>query len=543
MPFSGDSAQHFSQWCRDMDRAAHILAHDPERMHCLALQTLSGSAVEMAIRILKENSLIGWPDLKIKLAQRYSDKADREYARQRKDENIITFYENIIATAKEAFSEEDLDDKWVQQSLVQVFTDGIKHNSIARKLIKHSPKTLIEALDIAQKVYQHERSYYLRRGEVSIEVDEVQSKDSEILHYILDKLHNIEIRLGTDATCRRGHWRTTEPMQHASLGPADQARMDAPHEHPRELRCCGYRGINHIWDCASYGVNRGETPRNLETHTTRPKRRRVRKHKKKEPTKQETQRSWVQGPGHHRMIPGDATAVWPVTTTHTTASTSWPRFREPTSQGEPLVGASDSRLHSGAQDGYMKACVKEWSDLPDVLTMGEPLTSPKDTTGYEDPTEDPSRQGYATDPRGGASEPRLESGAQDGYMKACVKEWSNLPDALTMGEPMSSPMDTKEYEDPTEDPSRQGYATDPRGGASDPRLESGAQGGYMKACVEKKSEVDALHTGEPTTNLLDPGGHKDPVEDPLDLRDTLRPVGIGRPGGRPNGPTKQHRLA
>ena len=201
--FSGESNESFREWTADMEKAAKILAEDDERLRALALQTLGGSAGEMVARVLNEAPQITWKELKYRLTQRYSDTADREYSRQllkrkvqRKDESVTTYFENLLTIAREAYGDQDLNNRWIQSMLVEIFIDGVCDNRVARKLIRRKPNTLHEALDIALQEQQTDRSYNLRRGETPMEVDALENASThEGQSQLLERIEQLERQL------------------------------------------------------------------------------------------------------------------------------------------------------------------------------------------------------------------------------------------------------------------------------------------------------------------------------------------------------------
>ena len=171
--FSGESNESFREWMADMEKAAKILAEDDERLRALALQTLSGTAGEMVARVLNEAPQITWKELKYRLTQRYSDTADREYSRQllkrkvqRKEESVTAYFESLLTIAREAYGEQDLNNRWIQSMLVEIFIDGVCDNRVARKLIQRKPNTLHEALDIALQEQQTDPQLQFTSGGV-----------------------------------------------------------------------------------------------------------------------------------------------------------------------------------------------------------------------------------------------------------------------------------------------------------------------------------------------------------------------------------------
>ena len=172
--FAGDGNKTFIAWSRGMERASVMLQADDERMRVLTLQTLSGQALEYATRVIKDNPGITWTDLKDKLHAHYRDLSDILYARQslkhinqQKCESVQNFYDRLLALAEESYTNAELQSTIVQQQLVELFTDGLTNDKIAKKLIKQNPEKLPAALEIAKKEQQYMRTLEFRRRDVT----------------------------------------------------------------------------------------------------------------------------------------------------------------------------------------------------------------------------------------------------------------------------------------------------------------------------------------------------------------------------------------
>ena len=79
--FHGEGASKFSNWLKDMEQLS--ASCDSERMCVLSTLTLSGSAGAFVSRLIKENPIMSWMDLKRKLKDRYSERTDPAMAKER----------------------------------------------------------------------------------------------------------------------------------------------------------------------------------------------------------------------------------------------------------------------------------------------------------------------------------------------------------------------------------------------------------------------------------------------------------------------------
>lgn len=178
--FSGEGARKFADWLKDMRKAAALMGGEDGTMKTLALQTLQGSAGDFLARKIRANPGLTWDEIKRIMTDQYSDLADAQLAlrqlrkmKQKNDENVQNFAERLIVLADDAYPGEDIDEDYIQQQLVETFTDGVKEGSIARKLLRQRPETLNAAVEIATQEQQTTRAYELRRQETPMEVDAI----------------------------------------------------------------------------------------------------------------------------------------------------------------------------------------------------------------------------------------------------------------------------------------------------------------------------------------------------------------------------------
>ena len=169
--YGGENSNKFHDWLNDMTRLRAQLSADDSRTRTLCLQTLTGPAAEYCTRLVSENHDITWSQLRKALSDRYNDMADTQYARQalrrrvqKNGESVQNYFENLLTTARNAYTEEDLGDRFVQAQLTEIFTDGLRDDKIARRLIRAKPKTMDRALKIAAEEQQTSRAFNLRRG-------------------------------------------------------------------------------------------------------------------------------------------------------------------------------------------------------------------------------------------------------------------------------------------------------------------------------------------------------------------------------------------
>ena len=219
--FRGDSRDGYRRWLAEMGKAERMLLENDEMLKVLALVTLEGAPADMVKRMWDGNPNITWRELQGILSQRYWDESERDLSRrklrnsvQREGQTVLEYYEELLALATEIYGENVNDDEWIQSELVGIFIDGVHDNRVARKLIKRKPKTLSEALEVAIKEQQADRSYNIRRGAEPkpMEVDAI-SKGSEtsegLLRGLVERLEKLEVR---QLFTQRANSRVTPPM-------------------------------------------------------------------------------------------------------------------------------------------------------------------------------------------------------------------------------------------------------------------------------------------------------------------------------------------
>ena len=201
--FAGEGSDKFQLWLQDLERALTQLGGDDARARVLVLQTLSGPAAEFANREIKKNGNITWKKLREKLTARFSDMSDLAFAKQKlrrmvqdKAESVQNFYERLLTVAKSAYTEEKLQEEYIQLEMVEHFLDGLTDDGMVRRLIRLKPKTLDDALQKATDEQQVQKSFNLRRGHVTeqehtpMEVDVVTRRDDQ-LNSTLNKMAEV----------------------------------------------------------------------------------------------------------------------------------------------------------------------------------------------------------------------------------------------------------------------------------------------------------------------------------------------------------------
>ena len=200
--FSGEGARKFADWLKDMKKASTLIGYDNDWLRSLALETLQGSTADFLARKIKTNPHITFDEIKKVMTDQYSDLVDAQLAlhqlrktRQRPDENVQNYAERLIVLCDDAYPGDNITVDHIQKQLVETFTDGVKDNAIARKLIREKPITLEKALEIATQEQQTARAFELRREETPMEVDAISQIEQTMEKCINDLTSKVDTAL------------------------------------------------------------------------------------------------------------------------------------------------------------------------------------------------------------------------------------------------------------------------------------------------------------------------------------------------------------
>ena len=179
--FSGQGVQKLHDFLKDIERVTLAVTASDDQIRALTLQNVTGVASTFLLKFLTDNKDAGWTSIKKAIKERFSDLADEQVAaqklrmlRQHKEESVQTFAERIEDIANDAYPSATKDDRFYQQTLVQIFKDGLREDGIVRKLIKERPETLAKAVESASVAQQNTRAFALRKGgrqEEDMEID------------------------------------------------------------------------------------------------------------------------------------------------------------------------------------------------------------------------------------------------------------------------------------------------------------------------------------------------------------------------------------
>ena len=222
--FDGEGGRRFMDWLRDVERIGTAIRADDEQYKAIVLQTLRGPAAEFTSRFVAENPNATWGLVRHTLIHQYSDTGDRHLARQklrrmtqRTGETIQNFAQRIVAMAEDAFTRDELNNPFVQVTLIEVLTDGVQDDHTARKLIRERPNTFNDALQMACVEQQTARAFSIRRRaeepmDVNVaELTKTQTAATDLLRKDIEALTAQVAALSTtNKTNARGKYQFTQ---------------------------------------------------------------------------------------------------------------------------------------------------------------------------------------------------------------------------------------------------------------------------------------------------------------------------------------------
>lgn len=180
--FNGEGQKRFKDWLKDITRVTTAVNADAARVRTLCLQTVTGPAADYLTRYISNNQQATWAQIRQSMAAVYADEADADIAlqklrrlKQSNGESLQNFAERILSLAEDAFVGQNQNNPLIQRELIETLKNGVKADSIARKLIREAPAQFDNAVQIAMTEQQRARSFEVRRGreEVPMEVDSV----------------------------------------------------------------------------------------------------------------------------------------------------------------------------------------------------------------------------------------------------------------------------------------------------------------------------------------------------------------------------------
>ena len=223
--YEGESSK-FREWIRNLEKYALLVGADDETRKRIAYQTSKGGVSDFLHRYMRDHPQSTWDEVREELADRFSEVRDRQHAlallrasKQKPRETVQLYAERIRSLAEDAFPPVAAGNREaraaVDRQLVEILTDGLREDSLKRKILRENPVTFNAAVTVAV-------------AEQNV-------------------LHRFSLKLGP--TARAIHRDT-------------QSRREEPMEidHSRPLRCFKCGGPHRKRDCPKLRINAVEQP-------------------------------------------------------------------------------------------------------------------------------------------------------------------------------------------------------------------------------------------------------------------------------------------
>lgn len=181
--FDGN-VKEFKDWIKAVEKYGQLNNANENRLKFIAYQTSSGPVSTFINRYCIDHQDCTWQNFKQELHSKFGDIVDASHAlrmlrklKQKPGETIQTFVENILDLANDAFPNVDLNQVPYSNQLIDIFTDGLISNTLARLVIRNSPENLDAAVTLVineNNMLKRLKSYH--RQDEPMEIDSVENK-------------------------------------------------------------------------------------------------------------------------------------------------------------------------------------------------------------------------------------------------------------------------------------------------------------------------------------------------------------------------------
>ena len=184
IPTFNGNPKEYKAWIKAIERqVSAIEGTDPLRVR-LACQSASGVVGDYVNRLVTDRPGVDFNTLKKELAGRFSEIGDTatamsalRKAKQKRDESPIDFSERILEIASDCYPGEDLGQPIIAAQLIDVYIDGLRDVTIARKILRENPPTYERAVALAGDEQKLQRRFELRKRVIEpMEIDSLQNE-------------------------------------------------------------------------------------------------------------------------------------------------------------------------------------------------------------------------------------------------------------------------------------------------------------------------------------------------------------------------------
>ena len=153
----GGDPKKFQQWVRSLEKHALLAGvSDGEGMKALALQSSEGPVSDFLVRYLKNETTCSWEGVLTQLKARFADIVDSQHGlqvlratKQKSGEAVQIYAEHLLCVAEQAWPDQSLNQPLIQRQLIDIFIDGLRDTTIARKVLREDPNSLNQAVQIS----------------------------------------------------------------------------------------------------------------------------------------------------------------------------------------------------------------------------------------------------------------------------------------------------------------------------------------------------------------------------------------------------------
>ena len=167
-PFEGDSHQ-FKEWIKGIEKYAYLTRVPNDQVKMIAYQSSKGAVSDFLQRYLTEHLGHTWRQVKEELTSKFAEVTDSQHAlmllrkvRQKPGENVQVHAERLLALSEDAFDGQAADR--YDRQMIGFFIDGLFHDYMKMKIMRDNPRTLQDAITVANNEQNLRRRFDLRSG-------------------------------------------------------------------------------------------------------------------------------------------------------------------------------------------------------------------------------------------------------------------------------------------------------------------------------------------------------------------------------------------
>ena len=173
--FDGSQA-NLRNWLNEIEKFAYINRIDDNATKLIAYQSAGGKCSEFLQRVFQEYPRDSWEEIKEQLIARFGETTDHRQAffilrnrRQKSDETIQPFSDELFTLSRKAYPNLRGHEAFIETELIEIFIDGLRSPELQLKLLRESPRTLMDAVKIALAENDVLKRWELRKGRASSE--------------------------------------------------------------------------------------------------------------------------------------------------------------------------------------------------------------------------------------------------------------------------------------------------------------------------------------------------------------------------------------